>query len=225
MYYSRWSTSSKYVVGASASSLWDFAAGSMPLTFGPTKVEPLREPTIQCKELREKSVSLVQLYLSVRTGQQAKSDVKPGYALRVIEMAEIVETRYISQFDDMCRRLTITQSGAYSTFLSVCGEVFRSGINWGRLAGFFAFGGALVDRCIEKSIPNAVEQVTDWMNSYLEENLLAWIDSKGGWEGFEQHFGPSESPSESKGYLTSGIKKIIAVGCVGAVFLMVTASK
>ena len=155
----------------------------MPPSLGTTEeIEPLAEgAATQRSELWQESRSLIKLYLSVRTGQQAKSDVKPGYALRVIEMAETVETRHVAQFDSICERLTITHSGAYSTFLSVCEELFRSGINWGRVAAFFAFGGALAETCVEKRIPNAVGQVTDWMNSYLEGNLLAWIDNKGGW--------------------------------------------
>lgn len=145
------------------------------------EIEPLGKTAGAPNELLPESRSLIELYLSIRTGQQSKRNVKPGYALKVVEMAQEVERRHVSQFDEMCKRLTITHSGAYATFRSVCEELFRTGINWGRVSAYFAFGGALAESCVAKHMPNAVGQVTDWMTSYFEESLLEWIEDKGGW--------------------------------------------
>lgn len=50
-----------------------------------------------------------------------------------------------------------------------------------------------------------------------------------GWfkqEEFEQHFSVKTQPAEVTGCLTtSGLKKLVAVGCVSALFLIVTTVK
>ena len=137
--------------------------------------------TTHRSRLLEECHRLIDLYVHVKATQSTEYNIECAYDAVVIRTAREVEKRHVAQFDEMCSKLNITQSGAYSTFQSVCQELFSTGINWGRVSGFFAFGGALAEACIEKRVPNAIKQVSHWMKSFLEGSLLEWIESKGGW--------------------------------------------
>ncbi|KAJ0064461.1 hypothetical protein NL108_006828 [Boleophthalmus pectinirostris] len=68
-------------------------------------------------------------------------------------------------------------------------EVFRDGVNWGRVIGLFAFGGALAVECVDKEMQPLVDRIVDWMTVYLDEHIQDWIDSQGGWARFAQIYG------------------------------------
>lgn len=60
-------------------------------------------------------------------------------------------------------------------------EVFRDGVNWGRIVGLFAFGGALCVECVDKEMTSLVGRIIDWMTVYLDNHIQPWIQSQGGW--------------------------------------------
>ncbi|XP_064884088.1 bcl-2-like protein 1 isoform X1 [Oncorhynchus nerka] len=93
------------------------------------------------------------------------------------------ELRYTRAFSDLCSQLHITPATAYHSFESVMDEVFRDGVNWGRVVGLFAFGGALCVECVEKDMSHLVTRIADWMATYLDNHIQPWIQSQGGWVG------------------------------------------
>ena len=97
------------------------------------------------------------------------------------DSANEFELRYARAFSDLSSQLHITPGTAYRSFESVMDEVFRDGVNWGRVVGLFAFGGALCVECVEKEMSSLVPRIADWMSLYLDNHIQPWIHSQGGW--------------------------------------------
>uniref|UniRef100_A0A672IDC1 Bcl-2-like protein 1 n=1 Tax=Salarias fasciatus TaxID=181472 RepID=A0A672IDC1_SALFA len=110
-----------------------------------------------------------------------------GEALR--DTANEFELRYSMAFSDLHSQLHITPATAYQSFENVMDEVFRDGVNWGRIVGLFAFGGALCVECVEKEMSPLVGRIVEWMTVYLDNHIQPWIQSQGGWERFAEIFG------------------------------------
>lgn len=91
------------------------------------------------------------------------------------------ELRYAQAFSDLHHQLHITPATAYQSFENVMDEVFRDGVNWGRVVGLFAFGGALCVECVEKEMSPLVVRIMEWMTVYLDNQIQPWIQSQGGW--------------------------------------------
>ncbi|XP_010880218.1 bcl-2-like protein 1 [Esox lucius] len=105
------------------------------------------------------------------------------------DSADEFELRYTRAFSDLSSQLHITPATAYHSFESVMDEVFRDGVNWGRVVGLFAFGGALCVECVEKDMSLLVARIADWMTTYLDEHIQPWIQIQGGWDRFADIFG------------------------------------
>lgn len=108
------------------------------------------------------------------------------------------ELRYSRAFSDLSSQLHITPATAYQSFESVMDEVFRDGVNWGRVVGLFVFGGALCVECVEKEMSSLVERIADWMTVYLDNHIQPWIHSQGGWERFAEIFGQDAAAEDRK---------------------------
>lgn len=107
------------------------------------------------------------------------------------------ELRYTCAFSDLHNQLHITPATAYQSFENVMDEVFRDGVNWGRIVGLFAFGGALCVECVEKEMNPLVGRIMEWMTVYLDQHIQPWIQSQGGWERFAELFG-QDAAAESR---------------------------
>ncbi|XP_026163927.1 bcl-2-like protein 1 [Mastacembelus armatus] len=105
------------------------------------------------------------------------------------DSAEEFELLFTQAFSDLSSQLDITPDTAYHSFKSVMDEVFKDGVNWGRIVGLFAFGGVLCVECIEKNMSALVSRIADWMTMYLDEHISPWIESQGGWDCFAEIFG------------------------------------
>lgn len=97
------------------------------------------------------------------------------------DSANEFELRYARAFSDLHNQLHITPATAYQSFENVMNEVFRDGVNWGRIVGLFAFGGALCVECVEKEMSSLVGRIIEWMTVYLDNQIQPWIQSQGGW--------------------------------------------
>ncbi|KAG7519788.1 hypothetical protein JOB18_015994 [Solea senegalensis] len=113
------------------------------------------------------------------------------------DSANEFELRYARAFSDLHNQLHITPATAYQSFENVMDEVFRDGVNWGRIIGLFAFGGALSVECVEKEMSPLVGRIAEWMTVYLDNNIQPWIESQGGWEHFAEIFG-QDAAAESR---------------------------
>ncbi|KAK2851002.1 hypothetical protein Q5P01_007278 [Channa striata] len=113
------------------------------------------------------------------------------------DSANEFELRYARAFSDLHNQLHITPATAYQSFANVMDEVFRDGVNWGRIIGLFAFGGALCVECVEKEMSQLVVRIVEWMTVYLDDHIQPWIQSQGGWEHFAEIFG-HDAAAESR---------------------------
>ncbi|KAG7323079.1 hypothetical protein KOW79_012781 [Hemibagrus wyckioides] len=126
------------------------------------------------------------------------------------DSANEFELRYTRAFSDLSSQLHITPVTVYQSFESVMDEVFRDGVNWGRIVGLFAFGGALCVECVEKEMSPLVARIAEWMTVYLDNHIQPWIQEQGGWERFAEIFG-NDSAGESR-RLEESFKKWLLAG-------------
>nr|XP_057936594.1 bcl-2-like protein 1 [Doryrhamphus excisus] len=89
--------------------------------------------------------------------------------------------RDLDSYIDMC-------DTTYESFKMTMDQVFKDGVNWGRVAGFFAFGGIISVKCAERGLSELVHSIVDWMTDYLDEHIDPWIQSHGGWDYFAKAF-------------------------------------
>lgn len=114
------------------------------------------------------------------------------------DSANEFELRYARAFSDLSSQLHITPATAYQSFESVMDEVFRDGVNWGRVVGLFVFGGALCVECMDKEMSPLVERIAEWMTVYLDNHIQPWILAQGGWERFAEIFGQDAAAGSRK---------------------------
>uniref|UniRef100_A0A8C4IRU9 Bcl-2-like protein 1 n=1 Tax=Dicentrarchus labrax TaxID=13489 RepID=A0A8C4IRU9_DICLA len=125
---------------------------------------------------------------AARNGLLASADIEAvKAALR--DSADEFELLFTQAFSDLSSQIDITPDTAYHSFKSVMDEVFKDGVNWGRIVGLFAFGGVLCVECVEKDMSELVSRIADWMTMYLDEHISPWIQSQGGWDCFAEVFG------------------------------------
>ncbi|NXL85650.1 B2CL1 protein, partial [Alectura lathami] len=105
------------------------------------------------------------------------------------EAGDEFELRYRRAFSDLTSQLHITPGTAYQSFEQVVNELFRDGVNWGRIVAFFSFGGALCVESVDKEMRVLVGRIVTWMTTYLTDHLDPWIQENGGWERFVDLYG------------------------------------
>ena len=128
--------------------------------------------------------NLIRDYIAVRTDDDKTPQIRrASYEQKLIAVARQVEERHTIQFDDMCKRLSLSSRTVYDAFFGVVKELFSTGINWGRIGAFFAFGGALASSCRDRAIPGGDwnDKVASWMIQYSNHNLIMWMENNGGW--------------------------------------------
>lgn len=133
------------------------------------------------------------------------------------DSANEFELRFARAFSDLQNQLHITPATAYQSFENVMDEVFRDGVNWGRIVGLFTFGGALCVECVEKEMSPLVGRIVEWMTVYLDNHIQEWIDSQGGWERFAEIYGQDaaaegrRSQESFKKWLLAGMTLVTGV--------------
>lgn len=128
------------------------------------------------------------------------------------DSADEFELLYTQAFSGLSSQLDVTRDTAYQSFKSVMDEVFKDGVNWGRVVGLFAFGGVLCVECAEKDMSDLVPRIADWMTTYLDENISPWIESAGGWDSFGKIFGQGAAAGARRSRET--LKRWLLVGVV-----------
>lgn len=131
------------------------------------------------------------------------------------EAAEEFELRYRRAFSDLSAQLRVTPDTAYRRFEQVVGELFRDGVNWGRLVAFFCFGAALSVESAEKEMGTLVPRIAHWMSTYLESNLEPWIQQHGGWDAFVVLYG-NNAAARNRELQEKAMKWFVALMALGA---------
>lgn len=97
------------------------------------------------------------------------------------EAGDELESLYQSDFAEMSKQLHVTSITAHQRFNAVIDELFRDGVNWGRIIAFFEFGGTVCAECVNKEMTGQVDNIAVWMTDYLNGPLHGWIQENGGW--------------------------------------------
>ncbi|KAM7423223.1 hypothetical protein PAMA_010992 [Pampus argenteus] len=114
------------------------------------------------------------------------------------DSADKFELLFAEAFSDLSSQIDITPDTAYHSFKSVIDEVFKDGVNWGRIVGMFTFGGVICVKCVERDMSDLVSRIVDWMTIYLDEHISPWIQSQGGWDCFVELFGRDAAATRSR---------------------------
>ncbi|PFX31800.1 apoptosis regulator R1-like [Stylophora pistillata] len=117
-----------------------------------------------------------------------KRNPPPSHTAAILRrLSDELEDRHSAVLANMCGRLNILTGSAHTKFVQVADEVFRDGVNWGRIVAIFAFGAKLAQYCFRNGLEKEADDITDWVGNYIS-SLSGWILSNGGWEAFNQIF-------------------------------------
>ncbi|XP_072308049.1 bcl-2-like protein 1 [Eucyclogobius newberryi] len=141
------------------------------------------------------------------------------------DSANEFEELFTQAFSNLSSQLHITPDTAYNSFKNVMDEVFKDGVNWGRIVGLFVFGGVLCVECVEKNMGNLVPRIADWMTIYLDENIASWIQSQGGWGRFAHIFGQNAAGGARRSRETLKTWLLVGVGLLTGVLVAMLIAK
>ncbi|XP_039242490.1 apoptosis regulator Bcl-2 isoform X1 [Pipra filicauda] len=122
--------------------------------------------------------------------------------------------RYQRDFAQMSGQLHLTPFTARSRFAAVVEELFRDGVNWGRIVAFFEFGGVMCVESVNREMSPLVDSIAAWMTEYLNRHLHNWIQDNGGWDAFVELYGNSMRPLFDFSWIS--LKTILSLVLVGA---------
>lgn len=147
-------------------------------------------------------------------------DPDPGRVERTMRLlGDEIQERYTQVFDEMCsKQLDVTSL----TFEATANELFRNGINWGRVAALVAFSGSLAVKCVQNETPHLVDKVIQWSVDYIDAHLQPWIQQSGSWDGLvEFHERRPHSPgcSDESAWPSFSTLCGCAVGAIGVITL------
>ncbi|XP_028824545.1 apoptosis regulator Bcl-2-like [Denticeps clupeoides] len=144
-------------------------------------------------------------------GAPPRRDEARGRLQRALRRAgDELERMFRRDLASVGRRLRLSRG----TFSAVVEELFRDGVNWGRVVAFFEFGGAVCVESVGRQASPQVENVTQWMTEYLDGPLRVWIEDNGGWDAFVELYGQQEDSVLSWTYLKT-MFGLAALGVAG----------
>ncbi|XP_074135130.1 apoptosis regulator Bcl-2 isoform X2 [Sminthopsis crassicaudata] len=142
------------------------------------------------------------------------SPVPPVVHLTLRQAGDDFSRRYRRDFDEMSGQLHLTPVTARGRFATVVEELFRDGVNWGRIVAFFEFGGVMCVESVNREMSPLVDSIALWMTEYLNRHLHNWIQDNGGWDAFVELYGNSMRPLFDFSWLS--LKTLLSLALVGA---------
>lgn len=150
-------------------------------------------------------------------------DQTPTDIHRVLrEAGDELERLYQPDFTEMSRQLYLTSTTAQRRFSEVIDELFRDGVNWGRIIAFFEFGGTVCVECASKEeMSSQVDNIAEWMTEYLNGPLNSWIQDNGGWDAFVELYDRQRDSLFNCSW--PSIKTVFGLAALGAASLTIGA--
>ena len=111
----------------------------------------------------EEARSLAQDLISYRTGNANPPPSRSALILR--RLTDGLEDSQLSVLTNMRNRLNVLNGAARTKFLQVADEVFRNGINWGRILAVFPFGARLAQFCTLNGLEGDVDEIITWLGN------------------------------------------------------------
>lgn len=156
----------------------------------PTRVV---QDTAMSEEIRcisEEARNLAHDLVSYRIGKINPPPTRTAAILR--RLSDELEDRHSMVLSNMCNRLNVVNGSAQVKFVQVADEVFRDGINWGRIVAIFAFGAKMAQYCVTHGLQQEVEEIIVWVGNYIS-CLSNWIHSNGGWVSCQNIGSPTDN--------------------------------
>lgn len=122
------------------------------------------------------------------------------------------------QFEEILNRLQLTSQHLKVTYDTIVGEIFRGGVNWGRIVAFIVFSGSFAVHCAEHGMEARVKDVINWTEEHMDASVRDWILEKGGWEAFMDHYDDESWTIEIPQFLVGA--GLAAAVVAGGFFLM-----
>ncbi|XP_015210187.1 apoptosis regulator Bcl-2 [Lepisosteus oculatus] len=137
------------------------------------------------------------------------------------EAGDEIERMYHRDFAEMSDQLHFTPNTARRKFTAVVEELFRDGVNWGRIVAFFEFGGTMCVESVNREMTSQVDNIANWMTEYLNGPLQNWIQENGGWDAFVELYGRQRGSMFSCSW--PSLKTFFGLAALGAAGLTVGA--
>lgn len=153
-----------------APGIFSFQPGSNPLPAAP-------------RDRAARTTSLPPPVAPAARAGPALSPVPPVVHLTLRQAGDDFSRRYRRDFAEMSSQLHLTPFTARGRFATVVEELFRDGVNWGRIVAFFEFGGVMCVESVNREMSPLVDNIALWMIEYLNRHLHTWIQDNGGWVG------------------------------------------
>lgn len=152
-------------------------------------------------------------YIHHKVDKAQKPASKNAALLR--QLGQEIEVRHELLLKNMCDRLNIQAPTAYVTFKLVADEIFKDGINWGRIVVLYTFGGKIATHCRDHNLNISTENVIRWIGEYVS-GKSDWIRKAGGWDAFQDQFKDAQKEREQHWwngllYTTLGLGTLAAV--------------
>ncbi|XP_077376617.1 apoptosis regulator Bcl-2 [Festucalex cinctus] len=138
------------------------------------------------------------------------------------EAGDELERLYQPDFIEMSRQLSLFSATDQRRFAEVIDELFRDGVNWGRIIAFFEFGGTVCVECATKEeMATQVDNIAEWMTEYLNGPLGSWIQDNGDWDAFVELYDRQRNSVFSCSW--PSIKTVFGLAALGAASLTIGA--
>ncbi|XP_048409891.1 apoptosis regulator Bcl-2-like isoform X1 [Stegostoma tigrinum] len=162
--------------------------------------------------------------LDTAAGSPTPSSPSPGRprasaadkAHRVLrEVGDSFERQYQQEFADIALQMRFEPESARGRFEAVAEELFRDGVNWGRVVAFFVFGGTLcVESAKRRDMASLIDNIAAWMTAYLDSSLTDWIRANGDWDAFVDLYGNNMEPHFDIPW--PSLRTVLGIAAVGA---------
>ncbi|XP_069770262.1 apoptosis regulator Bcl-2-like isoform X2 [Narcine bancroftii] len=131
------------------------------------------------------------------------------------EVGDSFERQYQQEFADIALQIRFDSDTARTRFDAVAEELFRDGVNWGRVVAFFVFGGTLcVESIKRRDMASLVDSIAAWMTAYLDSSLTDWIRANGDWDAFVELYGNNVEPLFDIPW--PSLRTVLGIAVVGA---------
>lgn len=156
----------------------------------PTRVVQDTAMSEEMRRISEEARNLAHDLVSYRIGKMNPPPTRTAAILR--RLSDELEDRHSMVLSNMCNRLNVVNGSAQVKFVQVADEVFRDGINWGRIVAIFAFGAKMAQYCATTGLQQEVEEIIVWVGNYIS-GLSNWIHSNGGWVSCQNIGSPTDN--------------------------------
>ncbi|XP_041824015.1 apoptosis regulator Bcl-2-like [Melanotaenia boesemani] len=90
-----------------------------------------------------------------------------------------------AQVSALQRWMDSSNEAPWRSLTVIRNELFRDGVNWGRIVTMMALGGALSAEVAGTGEMGQLDNIADWMVESLDSPpLQRWIEENGGWDAF-----------------------------------------